>query len=61
MPDHPSVHGAQVFYNAVSPGGELGMTVQAALNGVVNAGNGKNAKAIDSTIYLMKNVQCPAI
>ena len=21
MPDHPSVHGAQVFYNAVSPGG----------------------------------------
>ena len=30
MPDHPSVHGAQVFYNAVSPGGELGMTVQGA-------------------------------
>ena len=28
---------------------------------VSNAGNGKNAKAIDSTIYLMKNVQCPAI
>ena len=53
MPDHPSVHGAQVFYN--------GETVQAALNGAVNAGNGKNAKAIDSTIYLMKNVQCPAI
>ena len=42
MPDHPSVHGAQVFYNAVSPGGELGMTVQGALNGAVNAGNEKN-------------------
>ena len=61
MPDHPSVHGAQVFYNAVSPGGELGMAVQGALNGAVNAGNEKNARAIDSTIYLMKNVRCPAI
>lgn len=61
MPDHPSVHGAQVFYNAVSPGGQLGMTVQDSLNEVVNSGNEKNAKAIDSTIYLMKNVRCPAI
>ena len=61
MPDHPSVHGAQVFYNGAASGPRLGETVQAALNGAVNAGNGKNAKAIDSTIYLMKNVQCPAI
>ena len=61
MPDHPSVHGAQVFYNGAVSGPRLGETVQAALNGAVNAGNGKNAKAIDSTIYLMKNVQCPAI
>ena len=61
MPDHPSVHGAQAFYNAVSPGGELGVAVQGALNGAVNVGNEKNAKAIDSTIYLMKNVRCPAI
>ena len=61
MPDHPSVHGAQVFYNGAASGSRLGETVQAALNGAVNAGNGKNAKAIDSTIYLMKNVQCPAI
>lgn len=59
MPDHPSVHGAQVFYNAVSPGGELGMTVQGALNGAVNAGNEKNARAIDSTIYLMKMCAAP--
>ena len=50
MPDHPSVHGAQVFYNAVSPGGELGMTVQGALNGAVNAGNEKNARAIDLSL-----------
>ena len=61
MPDHPSVHGAQVFYNGAASGPRLGETVQAALHGAVNAGNGKNAKAIDSTIYLMKNVQCPAI
>ena len=61
MPDHPSVHGAQVFYNGAAAGPRLGETVQAALNGAVNAGNGKNAKAIDGTIYLMKNVQCPAI
>ena len=61
MPDHPSVHGAQVFYNGAASGPRLGETVQAALNGAVNAGNGKNAKTIDGTIYLMKNVQCPAI
>jgi len=53
--------GAQVFYNGAASGPWLGETVQAALNDAVNAGNGKNAKAIDSTIYLMKNVQCPAI
>ena len=61
MPDHPSVHGAQVFYNGAASGPRLGEPVQAALHAAVNAGNGKNAKAIDSTIYLMKNVQCPAI
>ena len=61
LPAHPSVHGAQVFYNGAASGPRLGETVQAALNGAVNAGNGKTAKAIDRNIYLMKNVQCPAI
>ena len=37
MPDHPSVHGAQVFYNGAASGPRLGETVQAALNGADNA------------------------
>lgn len=44
MPDHPSVHGAQVFYNGAASGPRLGETVQAALNGAVNAGNGKTPR-----------------
>lgn len=61
LPAHPSVHGAQVFCNAVEPAAALSQAVQAALNQSVNPGNEKAAKAIDSSIYLMKNVRCPAI
>lgn len=61
LPSHPSVHGAQVFCNTVEPASALSQTVQAALNHGVNPGNEKAARTIDSTIYLMKNVHCPAI
>ena len=61
LPSSPSTRGAQVFWNRQEGAEELASSIQEALNGAVNAGNGKNAKAIDSTIYLMKNVQCPAI
>lgn len=61
LPAHPSVRGAQVFCNAVEPAAALSQAVQAALNRSVNPDNEKAAKAIDSSIYLMKNVHCPAI
>ena len=61
LPSSPSTRGAQVFWNRQEGAEELASSIQESLNGAVNAGNGKNAKAIDSTIYLMKNVQCPAI
>lgn len=35
--------------------------MQLALNQTVNAGNEKTEKAIDASIFLMKNVTAPAI
>lgn len=61
MPSVPSVHGAQVFYGSVEPSDELALSVQKTLNGSVNIKNEKQTKRIDSSIYLMKNVTCPAI
>ena len=61
MPSVPSVHGAQVFYNKIEQADELANQVQNSLNHAVNSENHKSAKPIDSSIYLMKNVQCPAI
>ena len=61
LPSMPSVHGAQVFHGTVEPGGEVALSVQAALNQSVNIGNEKHEKKIDPSIYLMKNVTCPAI
>lgn len=61
LPDYPSVHGAQVFYNTVDSAQELANQVQAALNTAINAGNEKSSKQIAGTIYLMKNVTAPAV
>ena len=61
LPSVPSVHGAQTFYGAAAPSGTLAVSVQDALNQSVNIGNEKHEKKIDSSIYLMKNVTCPAI
>ena len=60
LPGAPSVRGAQAFYNTVEPGGQLAHSVQSALNQSVNSGE-KSEKQIDKTIYLMKNVTCPAV
>lgn len=61
LPSHPTVHGAQVFYNTVAPGQAMAEAVQAILNQTVNSGNEKAAKPIDSSVYLMKNSQAPSI
>lgn len=61
LPDSPSVHGAQVFYNPVSGADVLAAAVQEALNASVNAGNEKQCKQIQDSIYLMKHVTAPAV
>ena len=61
LPDSPSVHGAQVFYGAGVGSKELAGFVQQTLNKIINVGNEKQEKKIDPSIYLMKNVDCPAI
>ena len=58
---HPSVHGAQVFYSAVDGSAEIAETMQQALNRVINTDNGKSKKPISSDVYLMSNVNCPAV
>lgn len=61
LPASPSVHGAQVFYNPVSGADTLAAAVQDALNTSVNAGNEKQCKQIQDSIYLMKHVTAPAV
>ena len=58
---HPSVHGAQVFYNTVGDSSALAETMQQDLNQTVNVGNEKGKKPISKDIYLMSHVTCPAV
>ena len=61
LPSMPRVQGAQVFFGAVEGSDRLAASVQAALNASVNGKTKKSERQIDSSIYLMKNVRCPAI
>ena len=61
LPGHPGVHGAQVFYGAVSGSDTYAAAVQQALNETVNVGNEKTPKPIGSDIYIMAHARCPAI
>ena len=61
LPANKGVHGAQVFYNTVSPAAQLAEKVQQSLNSAINTGNEKLCKPIDSGIYLMKEATVPAI
>ena len=61
LPSSKRTQGAQVFYGKKEWSAELANTVQRALNQTVNAGNEKTKKAIDASIFLMKNVTAPAI
>lgn len=58
---HPSVHGAQVFYNTMGDSSELAEIMQQELNATVNVGNEKGKKPISKDIYLMSHVTCPAV
>lgn len=59
LPGHPTVRGAQVFYNGVSGGDRLAAHLQQALNEGINVSE-KQTKRIDKSIYLMAHAVCPA-
>lgn len=61
LPSSKVTHGAQVFWNTREGAEELALCVQEVMNLWINGGNEKNAKSIPQTIYLMKNVEAPAI
>ena len=61
LPSSPSVQGAQVFYNGAESAQQIAGRVQADLNSAVNGAHSKQEKQISSGIYLMRQVQCPAI
>ena len=61
LPMSKRTRGAQVFYGKKEESDALARSVQLVLNQSVNAGNEKTEKAIDASIFLMKNVNAPAI
>ena len=61
LPSSKRTHGAQVFFRKEEGSAALANAVQHALNETVNLENEKTEKAIDPSIYLMKNVTAPAI
>lgn len=61
LPQSPSVHGAQVFYNGQPGSMELAQAIQQALNDTINADTPKSARSIGSGVYLMENTTCPGV
>jgi len=61
LPQAKSVHGAQVFFAGTTGSEELAALVQQRLNGSINRDRAKDHRVIDSSVYLMRHVQCPAI
>ena len=61
LPSSRRVHGAQAFYARTESSESFAGSIQAALNTAVNSGNEKVEKAMDSGVYLMKHVNCPAV
>lgn len=60
LPTARSVRGAQVFYGKNEPSDVYANSMQNALNHAINEKE-KDAKAISSSVYLMKNVTAPAV
>ncbi len=61
IPSHPSVHGAQAFYNTVESADVIAASVQSALNTCVNTHKAKTERKIDPSIYLMNKSTAPAV
>ena len=60
LPEAPSVHGAQAFYNVVTGADAYADSIQTSLNRMINDRD-KAAKQIPSSIYLMQNASVPAV
>lgn len=61
LPSSPQTHGAQAFWNGQEGAQALAEAVQAALNTAINSERPKEAKAMGSSVYLMKNAQAPGV
>ena len=61
LPASPSTQGAQAFYNGREGAEALASSVQAALNGAVNAGHEKKAAQVPGSVYLMKEITAPGV
>ena len=54
-------HGAQVFYAPTEGSRELAEAVQEALRAGLDPDNGRQAKPIPDSVYLLHHVTCPAV
>ena len=54
-------HGAQVFYAPTEGSRELAERVQEALRAGLDPDNGRQAKPIPDSVYLLHHVSCPAV
>lgn len=54
-------HGAQVFYAPTEGSQALAETMQEALRAALDPENGRQAKPIPDSVYLMNHVSCPAV
>ena len=59
LPQAKSVHGAQAFYNEA--GKDAADTIQLYLNQGINTEKAKNSRQIDSSVYLMRTIECPGV
>ena len=54
-------HGSQVFYAPTQGSEEIAQHVQLVLAAALDPENGREAKQIPDTVYLMNHITCPAI
>jgi N-acetylmuramoyl-L-alanine amidase len=56
-----SVHGAQVFYSDDERSGLLAKRLQTSLRRVLDPDNDKISKQISDSVFIMREVKCPAV
>ena len=61
LPQAKSVRGAQAFYNTAEGAEQMAAAIQETLNLAANEETPKTQKAIDSSVYLMKHIDCAGV